>query len=93
MIKVLFSLLAASSLSACAVVATTAAIGSAAVSVTSTAVSIGYDVGKAATSGAIAVGGYVYDAANSESASKPDSSANPARPSSTETATVTPLNE
>ncbi|WP_348943943.1 hypothetical protein ABHF33_10610 [Chitinibacter sp. FCG-7] len=73
----------------CAVVTTTAMVGAAAISVTTTAVGVTYEATKTIGAGAIAAGSYAYEAA-----SKADASKVQAQPvTAPQAAVVTPLSD
>jgi hypothetical protein len=61
----------ATSLGGCAVVATTAVVGAAAVGVATTAVGVTYDVSKTVVKGAVSAGAYAYEAAATEPTPQP----------------------
>ncbi len=83
---IIFAMITAISLSGCAVVA----VGAAAVSVTSTAVGVAWDVGKAGVSGVAAVGGAAVDALSSTPSPNPTPNL-VSNPKPTPIATLAPL--
>ncbi|WP_157314297.1 hypothetical protein [Chitinibacter sp. GC72] len=89
-ILTLFILLGSLIQTGCAVVTTTAMVGAAAISVTTTAVGVTYEATKTIGAGAIAAGSYAYEAATSN----PDVSKVQVQPLTTpQAAVVTPLSD